>query len=320
MQTTELPFYSSGLETNVPGLFLAGEVTGKALIKVAINQGKQVVESILKNRPQPGEHFDVIVVGAGPAGTSAALSAMKENLKVLVLEQGTTANTIRHYPRQKFIMAEPVMMPLHGPLWMEDSSKEGLLDRWQKIISATGLAIQEMEKVLSIVQGQEHFVVKSTNGEYRGARVVIAIGRRGSPRKLGVPGEDSSKVAYNLLDAGAYVNKAICVVGGGDAGIETANGLARKDLGNRVWLVHRGGDFSKAKPRNEKKINKSIEVGRVKVFFNAAVVEIRDGFMSIKSTAGVTEIENDFVFIQVGGENPKKFLSDCGIEFSQRPL
>ena len=320
MQTTELPFYTSGLETNIPGLFLAGEVTGKALIKVAINQGKQVVESILKNRPQPGEHFDLIVVGAGPAGTSAALSAMKENLKVLVLEQGTTANTIRHYPRQKFIMAEPVMMPLHGPLWMEDSSKEGLLDRWQKIISSTGLAIQEMEKVLSIAQGQEHFVVKSTNGEYRGARVVIAIGRRGSPRKLGVPGEDSAKVVYNLLDAGAYVNKAICVVGGGDAGIETANGLARKDLGNRVWLVHRGEDFSKAKPRNEKKINKSVEAGRVKVFFNAAVVEIRDGFMSIKSAAGVTEIENDFVFIQVGGESPKKFLSECGIEFSQRPL
>ncbi len=320
MQTTELPFYDNSLETNVPGLFLAGEVTGKALIKVAINHGKQVVESILKNRPRPGEHFDVIVVGAGPAGTSAALSAMKENLKVLVLEQGTTANTIRHYPRQKFVMAEPVMMPLHGPLWMEDSSKEGLLERWQKIITATGLAIQEMEKVLSIAQGQEHFVVKSTNGEYRGSRVVIAIGRRGSPRKLGVPGEDSAKVAYNLLDAGAYVNKAICVVGGGDAGIETANGLARKDLGNRVWLVHRGEDFSKAKPRNEKKINKAIEAGRVLVFYSAAVVEIGDGSISIKSAAGVTEIENDFVFVQVGGENPKKFLSECGIEFSQRPL
>ena len=320
MQTVELPVYDECLETNVSGLYLAGEVTGKALIKVAINQGKQVVDAILKNRPQPGEPYDVIVVGAGPAGTSAALSALKEGLSVLVLEQGTTANTIRNYPRQKFVMAEPVMIPVYGPLWMEDSSKEDLVERWQQMITSTGLVIHENEKVLRLVQGSGHFLVQSSKGEYGGARVVLAIGRRGSPRKLGVPGEDSAKVAYNLLDADAYAGKAICVVGGGDAGIETANGLARADLGNRVWLVHRGEDFSKAKPRNEKKIKKSMETGRVKVFFNAGVVEIRKRSVSVQSPAGTEEIDNDFVFVQVGGESPKKFLSECGIEFSQRAL
>jgi thioredoxin reductase len=320
MQTVELPIYDANLETNVPGLYLAGEVTGKALIKVAINQGKQVLESILKNRPQPGAQYDVIVVGAGPAGTSTALAALSEGLKVLVLEQGTQANTIRNYPRQKFVMAEPVMIPVYGPLWMEDSSKESLLERWQQIIASTGLAVQEEEKVLRVVQNAGHFVVHSTKGEYQGARVVMAIGKRGSPRKLGAPGEDSSKVAYNLLDADAYRGKAICIVGGGDSGIEAACGLARPDLENRVWLVHRTDAFSQAKPRNQKKIKKSMDEGRVTAFFNSALVEIRERSAVIKTATGDQEIDNDFVFVMVGGESPKKFLNECGIEFSQRPL
>ena len=320
MQTVELPIYDADLQTNVPRVYLAGEVTGKALIKVAINQGKQVVESILKNRPEADMPYDVIVVGAGPAGTSAALAAKKEGLKVLVLEQGTQANTIRNYPRQKFVMAEPVMIPLYGPLWMEDTSKESLLERWQQIIESTGLTIQEEEKVLRVVQNPGHFVVHSTKGEYKGACVVLAIGKRGSPRKLGVPGEDSSKVAYNLLDADAYRGKAICIVGGGDSGIEAACGLARPDLENRVWLVHRADAFAQAKPRNQKKVKKAKDEGRVKAFFNSAVVEIRERSLVVKTASGPEEIDNDFVFVMVGGENPKKFLNECGIEFSERPL
>jgi thioredoxin reductase (NADPH) len=320
MQTVELPVYDANLETNIPGLYLAGEVTGKALIKVAINQGKKVVESILMNRPQPGAQYDVIVVGAGPAGTSTALAAISEGLKVLVLEQGTQANTIRNYPRQKFVMAEPVMIPVYGPLWMEDCSKESLLERWQQIIASTGLAIQEEEKVLRVVGNPGHFVVQSAKGEYQGSRVVMAIGKRGSPRKLGVPGEDSSKVAYNLLDADAYRGKSICIVGGGDSGIEAACGLARPDLENKVWLVHRLDVFGQAKPRNQKKIKKAMDEGRVTAFFNSALLEIRDRSVLIKTPAGDQEIDNHFVFVMVGGESPKKFLNDCGIEFSQRPL
>jgi thioredoxin reductase (NADPH) len=320
MQTVELPIYDASLETNVPGLYLAGEVTGKALIKVAINQGKQVVDSILKNRPAPGAQYDVIVVGAGPAGTSTALAALSEGLKVLVLEQGTQANTIRNYPRQKFVMAEPVMIPVYGPLWMEDSSKESLLERWQQIIASTGLSVQEGEKVLRVVQKSDRFQVQSTKGEYEAARVVMAIGKRGSPRKLGAPGEDSSKVAYNLLDADAYRGTAICIVGGGDSGIEAACGLSRLDLENRVWLVHRTDAFSQAKPRNQKKIKKSMDEGRVKTFFDSSLVEIRERCVVVKTPQGDQEIDNDFVFVMVGGESPKKFLNECGIEFSQRPL
>jgi putative YpdA family bacillithiol system oxidoreductase len=319
MQTVELPTYDANLETNVPGMYLAGEVTGKALIKVAINQGKKVVEAILKN-PGSGAPYDVIVVGAGPAGTSTALAAQSEGLKVLVLEQGTQANTIRNYPRQKFVMAEPVMIPVYGPLWMEDTSKETLLERWQQIIASTGLAIQEEEKVLRVVQNPSHFEVHSTKGVYQGARVVLAIGKRGSPRKLGVTGEDSPKVAYNMLDADAYRGKAICIVGGGDSGIEAACGLARPDLECKVWLVHRTEDFSRAKPRNQKKIKKAMDENRVTAFFNAAVAEIREHSVVVTTPDGNQEIDNDFVFVMVGGENPKKFLNDCGIEFSQRPL
>ncbi|HTC34597.1 MAG TPA: NAD(P)-binding domain-containing protein [Bryobacteraceae bacterium] len=320
MQTMELPTYDADLETNVPGMYLAGEVTGKALIKVAINQGKKVVDSIMKSKPAAGLQYDVIVVGAGPAGTSAALAAKSEGLKVLVLEQGTQANTIRNYPRQKFVMAEPVMIPVYGPLWMEDTSKESLLERWQQIIASTGLVINEEEKVLRVVRDTDHFVVTSSKGEYQGARVVLAIGKRGSPRKLAVPGEDSSKVAYNLMDADAYKGKSICIVGGGDSGLEAACGLGRPDLENKVWVVHRTEDFSRAKPRNQKKITKAMAEGRVNAFFTAAVTEIGETFISVKTATGVEKIDNDYVFVMVGGENPKKFLTDCGIEFSQRPL
>jgi thioredoxin reductase/pSer/pThr/pTyr-binding forkhead associated (FHA) protein len=321
MQTVELPIYDATLETNVPGIFLAGEVTGKALIKVAINQGKKVVDSILKTQFERGLQYDVIVVGAGPAGTSAALSAMSEGLKVLVLEQGTQANTIRNYPRQKFVMAEPVMIPVYGPLWMEDTSKESLLERWHQIISSTGLEVQEGEKVLRVTRNPSgSFQVQSTKGEYQGARVVLAIGKRGSPRKLGVPGENSGKVAYNLLDADAYRGKAICVVGGGDSGIEAANGLARPDLENQVWVVHRTEDFSRAKPRNQKKIKKSMDEGRVTAFFTAAVKEIGERSLTVETPSGIQEIANDCVFVMVGGESPNKFLNDCGVEFSKRPL
>jgi len=318
MQTEELPVYDANLESNIPGLYLAGEITGKALIKIAINQGKKVVDSIVTQHPQLGKQYDLIVVGAGPAGTSAALAAKKERMNVLVLEQGTTANTIRTYSRQKFVMADPVSIPLYGLLWMEPTSKEALLERWQQIIASTGLVIHEEEKVLRVVRRTDDFLVQSTKGEYQGTRVVLAVGRRGSPRKLGVLGEDTSKVTYNLQNADAYREKAICVVGGGDSGIEVANGLARADLKNRVWLVHLKADFSRANSRNRKRIQKSIDKGRLKVFFKSSVVEIRDRSVLVKTSTGVEEIENDFVFVMIGGENPKDFLTGCGIEFSNR--
>ena len=321
-RTQELPHYDTSLETNVPGLYLAGEVTGKALIKVAINQGRTVVNSILRNRPNAvAPMYDLIVVGAGPAGTSTALAAKEAGLRVLVLEQGSTANTVRSFPRQKFVMAEPVMIPLAGPLWMEDTSKESLLEKWQEIIQRTGLIVNEEEKVLEVTRLSDgNFGVRSTKGEYLGARVVVAVGRRGSPRKLGVPGEDSTKVAYSLLDAEAYQGKAICIVGGGDSGIEAANGLSREELKNQVFLVHRGGDFNAAKPRNQKKIKKNLDAGSITAFYNAAVIEIRIDSAIVRTEQGPVQIPNDFVFVMVGGENPKKFLSQCGIEFSHRAL
>lgn len=321
MQTVELPQYSAGLETNVPGLYLAGEVTGRALIKIAINQGKKAADSIMQSRPPAGaQQFDVIVVGGGPAGISTALACLSSGLRVKVFEQGTIANTIRNYSRQKFVMAEPVAIPLYGPLWMADTSKEALLQRWMEIIATTGLKVSEEEKVLQVARHLDLFAVRTSKGEYTAARVVLAIGKRGSPRKLGVPGEDSAKVAYNLSDVDSYRGHAICVVGGGDSAIEVANGLARANLANRVCLVHRGPDFNRAKPRNQRKLENSLQDERLTLYLGSSVLEIRERSIVVQTPRGAGELANDFVFVMAGGESPKQFLADCGIGFSNRAL
>ncbi|HTK96238.1 MAG TPA: NAD(P)-binding domain-containing protein, partial [Terriglobales bacterium] len=220
LQTVRVPLVRENFETNVPGLFIVGELCGMGLIKTAVNEGKLVIDHLRRRPAAPaaeGDVYDVAIVGAGPAGLSASLTAQQYGLRYVTLEQGEIASTIRQYPRQKFLMAEPIEIPLYGPLYVGDGSKEALLAVWETIIANTGVQIRTNERVESVQKNSAGFHVLTPKGDYRARHVVLALGKRGSPRKLDVSGEELPKVAYRLIEADTYEGKDIVVVGGGDS-------------------------------------------------------------------------------------------------------
>ncbi len=212
---------------------------------------------------QQAEDFDVAIVGSGPAGLSAGLQALKLGLRYVVLEQGSLSDTVRKYPRHKVLLAEPVRVPLYGDLWVADSSKESLIAMWERIVANTGLRVSTSHKVDRIERAGERFVLKTPDAEFSAGRVVLAMGRRGSPRRLGVTGEDSDKVFYDIVEMEAFTGRRMLVVGGGDSAIESALGLANQ-RGVEVTLSYRGERFDRIKDRNREKLDRAVAGGRVR--------------------------------------------------------
>ena len=284
LQTMKVPHIKENFETNVPGVFIIGELGGMGLIKTAINEGNLVIE-YLKGRLEreksgPAGHagsqgvFDVAIVGAGPAGLSASLTAHQCGLNYLTLEQGEIASTIRQYPRQKFLMAEPIELPLYGTLYVGDGTKEALLAVWETILANTGVRVRTNERVERISRNGAHFEIATPKGLCRARNVVLAIGKRGTPRRLGVPGEDLSKVSYRLIEAETYQNRNLLVVGGGDSALESALALSRSGT-NKVTLSSRGDSFRRARDRNRQHLEAAVKEGRIEVQHKSEVVEIR---------------------------------------------
>lgn len=328
LQTIKVPLIDEHFETNVPGVFIVGELGGMGLIKTSINEGRLVADylkdRILSAGPKLAhkqDEYDVIVVGAGPAGLSASLTLHQHGLRYLTLEQGEVASTIRNYPRQKFLMAEPLEMPLYGNLYIADSTKEALLEVWETIIATTGVRIQTNEKVVGIgrTPGPNMLRVESNKSVYTGRYVVLAIGKRGTPRKLGVTGEDQAHVAYRLIEADAYAGSEIVVAGGGDSAIEAALGLAKGGR-NLVTLVHRGVDFSRARDRNRELLNHAVEEGRITLRLQTTFKSIGRQSVILDQQGAVHEVQAGFVFILVGGESPDDFLQRAGVEIVQKEV
>ena len=327
-QTLRVPLVRENFETNVPGLFVAGELGGLGLIKTSINEGRLVGDH-LKARlcdrhdlPALSEDdYDVIVVGAGPAGLSASLTLHQHGIRYLTLEQGEIAATIRNYPRHKFLMAEPIEMPLYGNLYIADSTKEALLEVWQTIIANTGVRIRTQEKVESLRRDPETqlFAVTTPRGCYRSRFVVLAIGKRGTPRRLNVPGEDQSHVAYRLIEAEAYENCQVAVIGGGDSAIEAALALAR-DGRNQVTLIHRGPDFQRAKDRNRASLEKAEAEARVRILREARTTAILPQAVEVQLAQGAEQVPARFVIVLVGGESPEDFLLKSGVEIVEKAI
>lgn len=314
----ELPYVKQNFETNVKGIFIAGELGGMGLIRNATTQGKQAVEFINDNlRTAKKGVLDVLIVGAGPAGISASLQAMKQKLSFVTLEQDTFGGTVLNYPRQKLVMTQPMEIPLYGKVKCREVFKEELLELWGDIIQKTGLEIQTKEKVESIERPNGFFHVRSSKDEYVARNIIIAIGRTGTPRKLGVAGENSSKVAYRLLEPEQYSGKSLLVVGGGDSAVEAALSLVEQKE-TKVLLSYRKNVFSRIKEKNEMRLEQAVKSRCVQVLYESQVTEIRPEKVYLDHKGKRVSIDNDFVFVFAGGILPTRFLRDMGINIVKK--
>ena len=315
----ELPHVSQEFETNIPGIFVAGELGGMGLIKNAVEQGKQAVEYFLKKSyPKSQAKYDIIIVGAGPAGISASLSAAKNNLKFLTLEQDSLGGTVFSFPRAKIVMTAPMDLPLWGKVKLVETSKSELLDLWKNVLEKNKITINEQEKVLEIIKQDNLFIVKTNHDHYTSKGVLLAIGRRGSPRKLGIPGEERENVYYRLLEPELIHGKDILIVGGGDSAVESAMLLA--DEKNIVTLSYRNESFSRLKPKNLERINDYIQKNKIKTLFNSNVKEIFADKVSFTFNDKPDEliIKNDLTYIFAGGILPTSFLESIGIKITKK--
>jgi thioredoxin reductase/Pyruvate/2-oxoacid:ferredoxin oxidoreductase delta subunit len=317
----DMPMLSDEHETSVENLFIVGELGGLALIKNAVNEGRDVVDVIAQRvgsqtyQPEDHDVLDVVIVGAGPAGISASLQAAEHSLAAVTLERETIGGTVSKYPRQKLVMTSPVQFPSYGRFNKISLSKEELLAFWEKVIHRTDLNIHTSEGVEAVRKGEGGlFFTRTGRAEYRSRAVVLALGRAGTPRKLGVPGEELPHVLYRLIEADHYTGKNILIVGGGDSAVEAAMGLAHQ-AGNKVTLSYRKSEFSRLKDRNSKRIQECIQSRKLDVLFNSIPTDFRVGSVSIDVGGEILELPNDFVWIFAGGTPPSEFLKAAGIAF-----
>jgi thioredoxin reductase/NAD-dependent dihydropyrimidine dehydrogenase PreA subunit len=313
----EIPNISPEFETNVPGIFIAGELGGMGLVRKAAEQGRQAIDSIRK-RAGPGADFDVVIVGCGPAGISAGLSSMEHKLRYKILEQeDSLGGTVYHFPRNKIVMTAPVELALVGKVKFAEVQKEKLLEFWQGVVKNTGLQISFSERMEAIEKHGDHFVVTTSKGSYNTKSVLLSMGRRGTPRKLDVPGEEQAKVVYRLVDAAQYRGQAVLVVGGGDSALEAAISIS-EEPGTKVILSYRSGAFSRVKQKNRAMLDQQAKAGRLTVMLNSKVLSISADAVQIDYDGIIQKHKNDAVIVCAGGLLPTPLLQKIGIEFNTK--
>ena len=315
----ELPHVNQNFETNVPGIFIAGELGGMGLIKNAVEQGRQAIENITKSiQKDHTASYDLIIIGAGPAGISASLTAKKHNLKFLIMDQDSLGGTVFNFPRKKIVMTSPMDLPLYGKVKLFETSKTELLNLWKTVLVKNEITVSEYSKVDSIIKADGIFKVGTKGGSlYTTIAVLLAIGRRGSPRKLNIPGELREKVAYRLLEPEEISGKEIIVVGGGDSAVESALILSGN---NKVTLSYRNGVFNRIKPDNSNLLSKAVSNGKIDVKLNTNIVSIEEHTVTMSTGTDGEKIilPNDLVYIFAGGELPIQFLEKSGIQITKK--
>ncbi len=318
----EIPLLTPDYQTNVPGLYIAGELAGMGLIVNTVRQGKLATEYIVKSLKNSNGNnkgvLDLLIVGSGPTGLAAALKAKELDLKnFVILEQADSiGGTIRNFPRKKILLLDRgIEFPLCKPIKKRVLKKEELMEIFEEIYRKHQLPVKFRERVVDIKLLEEGlFSVQTESGEeYLAKRVLLSVGRRGSPRKLGVKGEEQPKVFYELREPEEFRGNRCLVVGGGDSAIEIALMLA-DEPGTEVTLSYRGDKIWRAKRYNLEKINSYIEKGKVRAIFNSTISEIREEYVTLKVPSGEKKILNDYVFVMIGGTLPTEFLHKIGVE------
>lgn len=313
----DIPELTTDFQTNIPGIFIAGELGGMGLIKNAIEQGRQSMDSIAKYvAKQPKLEpsiLDCVIVGAGPAGLSAMLGAKEKQLKIVTIDQDVAGGTISHFPRGKLVMTATAKMPIVGKVKFGEISKEKLLGFWLQLIEKHDLQINQNEAMLDITPHEQgYFTLTSSEQTYTTKSILLAIGRRGTPRKLGVEGEEQPKVVYRLIDAEQYKDEDVLIVGGGDSAIEAACSVA--ELGRcRVSISYRSDSFSRAKAKNRDRINKLAENNNIKLYMSSQLKSITNDKVQLIIQGELKTIENSVVIVCAGGVLPTPFLKKIGI-------
>lgn len=312
----ELPQIKPNFETNVPGLFIAGELGGMGLIRNAVTQGRQAMDSIGEHLKGPHslDALDVLIVGAGPAGFSAALSAKEKGLNYKVIEQDSFGGTVSHFPRGKLVMTQPAELAIIGKVKFSEVSKEELLAFWDKVREEQDLDIDYGRGLTSLTSLQGGgFKAVAGDETYEARAVLLAIGRRGTPRKLGIPGEERSSVVYRMVDPAQYKGQNVIVVGGGDSALEAAATIA-EETDATVTLAYRGASFPRAKKKNRARVDAAKEAGRLNLLLNSNLTEIGDTSSRVDRDGEEIEVPSDAIIVCAGGVLPNKMLAEVGIE------
>ncbi|MFO0581189.1 MAG: NAD(P)-binding domain-containing protein [Anaeromyxobacter sp.] len=307
----DLPEVDEFFESSRPGLHVVGELGGMGLIKNALTQGLQVADRIAELVGKAKE--PVVIVGAGPAGIATAVGLKSKGVPHRLLEQLTVGGSVAHYPRRKVTMTETVELPGGaGRVGKARISKEELLETWQKVLSKVGVRVEEGVKVNEIEGEDGNFTVKTSQGTLKASKVVLAIGRRGTPRKLAVPGESAEKVLYGLKDPEQFDGEKVLVVGGGDAALEAAIQLAEESTAE-VTLSYRGAELGRCREANRKKFGQLVTAGKIRALLPSVVTNITEKSVDLNKDGTPVTLPNTFIIVNIGGELPTEFLAKVGI-------
>jgi thioredoxin reductase (NADPH) len=315
----ELPRLTPSFETSQPGIFVIGELSGIGLIRNAVEQGRQAAATIFRStrRGRPGE-LDAIVVGAGPAGIASALALIAHGLKVQIVDQDRYGGTVTHYPRSKVVMTGSFELPGYGSIRRKTMTKEQLLVLWTDIRERIALDIKEGIRVEAIHADGPSWRLVGPSWQDRAASVVLALGRRGAPRKLGVPGEELPKVAYRLIEPEPFADQHVLIVGGGNAAADCAIALANARLCTSVSISYRRAELARLRSLVRKDIERCFTAGTIVPLLGTEVVSIADGHVTLKTAEGIRQLVNDRVIVQIGGQPPSELLRTIGIELVEK--